>query len=397
MTHRRSPHPPLRGDERGMALALALIAIVVIGALVTGTMFAGRMEMISGRNTVYTAQASEAAEAGLAAAFSPWNRDWNDYAVGVDEVQPTVTVTGPTGVVSPTKIRYTNTVRRLQGGTYLITSVGQKLDRSGNVVATRILAKLGKLVPPGTAAVDAAVTVNDVVTVGGDAVIDGHDTVPTGWDPDACGPSNDAAGVRTSQTVDTSGTPVIDGDPPTVANDTTVTNAVFQDPFYAFLGGRNNTITNGNPPSTVPTISGSPAVCNKSDLYNWGEPRRGAGSITQCQDYFPIVYFGTGTLKLQGGGGGSYGQGILLVAGDLWLAGGFEYTGLIIVLGEVKVTGMGNKVTGAILSNNSYGDESSFGGTPTVSYSSCAIGAALSGTSAGYPLRQRPWAQLNPR
>jgi hypothetical protein len=388
---------PLRSDERGMALALAVIAILVIGALVTGTLFAGRMEMVSGRNTVYTAQASEAAEAGLAAAFSPWNRDWNEYAVGVDEVQPTVTVTGPTGVASPTKIRYTNTVRRLQGGTYLITSVGQKLDRNGNVLATRILGKLGKLVPPGSAAVDAAVTVNDLVTVGGDAVIDGHDTVPTGWDPGACGPPDDAAGIRTSETVHTTGTPVIDGDPPTVAHDTSVTDAVFQDPFNAFRAGRTNTITNGNPPATVPTTTGSPAVCNKSDLYNWGEPRRGAGSVTECQDYFPIVYFGAGTLKLQGGGGGSYGQGILLVAGDLWLAGGFEYVGLIIVLGEVKVTGMDNKVTGAILSNNSFGDESSFGGTPTVRYSSCAIGAALGGTSSAYPLGQRPWAQLNPR
>lgn len=396
MAIERSPHPRLSTDERGMALALSLIAIIVIGALVTGTFFSGRMEMISGRNTVYTAQASEAAEAGLAAAFSPWDRDWNDplvYLVGVDVPQPTVIITGPTGVVSPTKVRYTNTVRRLQGGTYLISSVGQKLDRSGNVVATRMLAKMAKLVPPASVSIDAAVTAKDVVTVAGNSSIDGQDTVPTGWNAGACGPLDDAAGIRTGETVSIDGNPVVAGDPPKLENDTTVTDALFQDPFYAFLSARNTSLTDGNPPATAPTTSGSPAVCNKSNLYNWGEPRRGGGSVTQCQDYFPIVYFGAGTLKLQGG----FGQGILLVAGDLWMAGGFEYTGLIIVLGEVKTTGNGNKVTGAILSNNFYGDESSFGGTPTVTYSSCAIAGALFGTSFGLPLGQRPWAQLNPR
>lgn len=390
------PRSPLRNDERGMALALALIAIIVIGALVTGTFFAGRMEMVSGRNTVYTAQASEAAEAGLAAAFDPWDRTWNhtgNYPVGVDVPQAPVTVALPNGTAAPTKVQYTTTVRRMQGALYRITTVGQKLDRGGNVLATRILSKLAKLVPPGTVDVDAAVTTKDSVTVAGNSTIDGHDAIPPDWDPGSCGPLDDAAGIRTGAGVTINGNPIVDGVPPMVENDTSITDADFQTPFYAFLGSRNSTITNSNPPATVPTTTGSPAVCDQSNIYNWGEPRRGGGSVVECQGYFPIVYYGAGTLKLQGG----VGQGVLLVAGDLWMAGGFEYTGIIIVLGEVKTTGVGNKVTGAILSNNFYGDESSFGGTPTVSYSSCAINAALSGTSSGIPLAQRPWAQINPR
>ena len=376
----------LRNDERGMALALAMLSIVVIGALVSGTFFAGRMEMVSGRNSVYAVQASEAAEAGLAAAFSPWDRDWNNYAVGVDQDQPTVVLAGPT------RVQYTTTVRRMQGGSYLIRSVGQKLDRSGNVMATRMLAKIGKLVPPGSATVEAAVTTKDAVTVSGNTVVDGHDTVPDGWDPNACGTPNDAAGIQTGATVSTNGTThVIDGDPPTVQNDSTVTDATFQGPFYSFLGSRTHTITNSNPPATTPTASGG--VCNKTDIYNWGEPRRGGAAVVECEDYFPIVYFGAGTLKLQGG----YGQGILLVAGDLWMSGGFEFVGLIIVLGEVKTTGTGAKVTGAILSNNFYGEQTTLGGDPALRYSSCAIGAALEGTSSGFPIAQRPWAQLNPR
>ena len=52
-------------NERGMALAVAIFALVVIGALVAGTFFAGRLEQSSGQATVYASQAAEAAEAGL--------------------------------------------------------------------------------------------------------------------------------------------------------------------------------------------------------------------------------------------------------------------------------------------------------------------------------------------
>jgi hypothetical protein len=353
--------------------------------------------MIAGRNTVYTAQASEAAEAGLATAFSPWNRDWNhqgNFPVGQDRIQAPVTVTLVNGTPAPTKVRYTLTVRRLQGGAYLISSEGQKLDRNNNVVASRRLAKFAKLVPPGSANVEAAVTTKSDVTVAGNANINGNDAVPPAWDPGSCGPLDNVAGVHTGGGVTLNGNPTVTGSPPMVQHDSLVTDATFQGPFYDFLDGRTNTITASNPPATLPTVSGG--ACNKSNLYNWGEPRRdgaGVAAVEECQNHFPVVYFGAGTLKLQGG----VGQGILLVAGDLWLAGGFEYTGLIIVLGEIKTTGNGNKVTGAILSNNFYGEESSIGGTPTVQYSSCAVQAALTNTSSGYPLDLRPWAQINPR
>ena len=52
-----------------MALAMALFALVVIGLLVAGRFFAGRLEQQSGQNTLYAAQAAEAAEAGLSDAL----------------------------------------------------------------------------------------------------------------------------------------------------------------------------------------------------------------------------------------------------------------------------------------------------------------------------------------
>ncbi len=52
-------------NERGIALALAVFALVVIGAIVAGTVFAGRLEQRGGQNTIYAGQAFEAADAGL--------------------------------------------------------------------------------------------------------------------------------------------------------------------------------------------------------------------------------------------------------------------------------------------------------------------------------------------
>jgi hypothetical protein len=57
-------------DERGIALVLAMFALVVIGALVGSTFVAGRVEQQSGRNTFYANQAREAAEAGLSDALA---------------------------------------------------------------------------------------------------------------------------------------------------------------------------------------------------------------------------------------------------------------------------------------------------------------------------------------
>ena len=54
-----------RSDERGIALALAIFALVVIGALVAANFFVGRLEQQSGQNSLYARQAAEGAESGL--------------------------------------------------------------------------------------------------------------------------------------------------------------------------------------------------------------------------------------------------------------------------------------------------------------------------------------------
>ena len=58
------------GSERGIALAIAVFALAVIGALVGGIFFLGRLEQQSGRNAIFTVQAGEVAEAGLSDAVA---------------------------------------------------------------------------------------------------------------------------------------------------------------------------------------------------------------------------------------------------------------------------------------------------------------------------------------
>ena len=96
-----------------------------------------------------------------------------------------------------------------------------------------------------------------------------------------------------------------------------------------------------------------------------------------------------GNISIQNGRG----QGILLVDGDLEIRGNVEFTGLVIVMGEVKTNGTGSKITGGVLANQiSLADESSFLGNPTVAFSECAIAYVLNNTAIARPVAGRTFA-----
>ena len=62
-------------NRRGMALPLAIFALVIVGALVAGSFFIGWQEQRVGRNTVKLQQAFGAAEAGAQATVANWDID----------------------------------------------------------------------------------------------------------------------------------------------------------------------------------------------------------------------------------------------------------------------------------------------------------------------------------
>jgi hypothetical protein len=127
-------------DRRGIALAMALFALVVVGALVAASFFVGRLEQQSGQNAFFAFQAAEAAEAGMSDAIANLT----------EPVLQAVVVGGTlplTDVALGDRVLGTALVVRLTGSLFLIRSTGHRLDAAGNELATRTLGSLVRLVP----------------------------------------------------------------------------------------------------------------------------------------------------------------------------------------------------------------------------------------------------------
>lgn len=396
-------------DERGMALVLSVFALVVIGALVAGSFFVGRLEHVTGRNTLLASQAGEAAEAGVAYAMG--TLDYTAYTAmpiwtpdaPIEYVIPPTTVAGAPGRV------FTDSIRRLNAQVFLIRSFGQRVS-GGRVLATTSVGQLMRLAKP-LVGVNAAITIQDPINFNGAAInITGYNSVPDGWSgsdcavgwPDNSQNTDDLVAVRSATTTGASTQDLdrIDGYPVDVVEfDPTITSQTFQnflDATYATLAAQENvkllpleTPYNGVAP--VVDFTTTPPSCDKTAPFNFGEPTREVGSITQCYMYYPIVHGTGGSTKFAAG---SRGQGILLVDGDLELVGDFEWSGLIIVRGKIKMTGTGNKLSGAVLAEGvDVNTGGSIGGDATILYSKCAIENAMFAAATPSPV-SRGWSQI---
>lgn len=367
------------GNERGMALTLALFALVIIGAMITGTMVLGRLDMTGGRMASLSKQANEAAEAGLAEVMARWPREFNMIGVGVDSVLPTVTLGG--------NLRYSPVLTRMNGGHYLLRVQGERLGASGQVLTSRLLARYIRLFIP-TLDIRAALTAQDNITIRGHARVDGFDNIPTGWL--GCLPGAPLAGVRTDSTTTVSGPIAVTGNPPQITSDPTVVDSIFTTPFNLMAPYATLSLAPGSYNGMAPVASGTPLACDVTNSNNWGEPYRPptSGVVPACYSYFPIILI-NGATNVQNGRG----QGILLVNGDFQMRGNFEFDGIIISTGMFSTQGTGNKVTGAILAR--YADQFSptASGNPVVQYSSCAVTRALQYSAHAVPLGERSWAQ----
>ena len=114
-----------------MALLGAMFALAVIGALVAGSFFAGRLEQQSGQNMFFATQAREAAESGLAAAVLD-AAALESLQAGGPPLDLGVAAVGETATVH-------TTVSRLTGRLFLLRARGLRLDAAGGSLATRTL------------------------------------------------------------------------------------------------------------------------------------------------------------------------------------------------------------------------------------------------------------------
>lgn len=373
-------------NERGIALAVAVFALVVIGALVAGAFFVGRLEQASGQNMVFASQAGEAAEAAMSDAI----------AVQLNGSSLNAMVAGATPTNLPTvslgaRVSATRRVSRLTNSLFLVEAIGSRADGAGGTLAQKKLGTLIRLTSMNIS-INAGLTALGQVKVSGNSVVSGVDLTPSQWSAAGvdCPTPSDVTGIKYNGTLTKQGSSQITGSPQTQLDPGLNAGNLFGGSDFASLKAMATLILTSNISGLAPVVTGTPPKCDTSIQNNWGAP---TDKTSPCFNYFPIIYH-YGDLSISGNGAG---QGILLVEGNLNAQGTVDFYGPVIVTGAVNVRGTGSddvKFYGGILAQDVTLDDSQLTGNATVTYSSCAIRRALQGSSVPTPLSERSWVQF---
>ncbi len=405
---------PNRRGRRGFALPSAIFALVVVALLVTAGFYMSGQESRIGQSVERTTAARLLAESGLNETAAIWRpSDVGGLDVGQVVALP---------AVAQGEGEWAVRVTRVDSTLYMAESTG-RITQAGRLSgASRTLFQMLRVPPLNIANPPGALTTQGTLQVGGNAQIDGNNSNgPTNWSSHAmCGPA-DPAGSKPGvvlndggSAVRNNGQPVRTADqlgnnievagtaPHVQKNDQLVQNsmAVFEDDSWNVLVAmaqvriaRGNVsgykqVANGNL-NPGPSLDGT--ACDYSDHLNWGALE----NVTHaCSSYRPIIHLTGGSFEIQAG---SSGQGTLLVDGDLWLRGAFNWAGLILVKGTIRTSGGGGgdpQVLGAVVARNSELDAQSLTGNSLIRYSSCSVQLALEGARANLPLRplsRRNW------
>jgi len=391
-------------NERGMALALAIVALVIVGALIAGALFSGTQEQRVAENVRRVQASFGVAEEGVYDIIRGWDTPANRTAYAGLYPHPaggTAQSSLPLGATTAASKTgsYNGTMYKLNDQLYLIDMTAQDtMSLAGRIRGGGASQRLGLLARIRTVNLNtqAAVTSGGSNVVVGSASIDGNDHAPTGWA--GCPPLDSAkAGIRTQSdgTVATSGHPAILGNPP-VLKDPTLADSSFThygDVTYTQLAqSATITLSAQNFSNGIgPVVAGT--TCDLTVLTNWGSPTTPAGP---CGNYFPIIHItGDGTVI-----NGQEGQGVLLVDGSLSVQGGFQFFGVVIVKGSIKTSGGGGTPAhfwGTVMVQDTVAftdTTNNISGAANLLYSKCAIVKALDKTGNGAMMRSRGWVQL---
>jgi len=378
-------------DERGMALAVAIFALVVVGALVAGAFFAGTQEQRVGENQRRVQASFGVAEAGAQERVMSWVPDQMNKRpqFPLDSVVIGPNLPAPAGTGS-----YGGYSFKLGPNLFLIDVTGRDRASAAGAIAGGGGARqrIGMItrIAPVDFGIHASLTTQGGVSLSGNANVNGADQVPTGWAN--CDPAGaPQPGIRDAgSNVSTSGNGTVTGNPP-VVNDPSITNntfTTFGGATYDQLAARANITLPSGTYKTAPSFNAD-GSCNKNDLANWGD---GMNPTSTCGDYFPIIHIaGDATLN------GDQGQGILLVDGTLNVQGSYQFFGITIIQGDLKTAGGGSTDAhfwGGVMAKNADLSIQSLSGKATLNYSSCTILSALQATSAISLMRSRGWVQL---
>ena len=381
-------------NERGFALATAILALVVVGALVTAGFFAASQEGRIGTTNAQADLAFHIAEQGLQNTIGVVKkRDVRRIATN-----SVLTRTGTVAVGGRTVGNYTATIRPFGGEFYLIESLGTVTQGGIYAGAKRRLGTIVRTMELNFP-MDAAFTAGGNLTVAGRATVSGVDTNPdlTIWSADECDPTVETeAAIR----MPPDATLTREGNSHTILGDPNVehTAEVTDETFHDFgdynlddLRAMASHVIPGGDVYPQASYTNNGTVCNRADANNWGQP----STTDPCSDYFPIIY-SEGSLGLNSNRSG---QGILIVNGDLTMNGSFQFYGIVIVLGNFNrgEGGGGFRFHGAMLVGGGSIGDSSIDGQPNIQFSTCSVTRALEENDAVarlFPVQERSWIDL---
>jgi len=386
----------IRSDsrEQGFALAATILALVLVGALVTGGFFAASQEQRMGMSKQFSSEAFYYAERGLQDALGAYTRGFLQAQMPAPRdtwYAGKTTITSGGQPVGEYELNFT----RLDAQLYFIEAKGTVVEGGRYAGATHSLGVVARSMNVDVP-MNGALQVYGGVWIYGHALVDGNDWYPADWSD--CSSIGAVAGIvmkDQSTLKGPQGAARIEGDPP-VEEDPTLDEASFLKfgdvDFDELKAYADHVFPHGAKPKPEPRLD-SNGNCDYSIKTNWGAPTIPGHA---CHYYFPIIY-AEGDLKLTGGG---MGQGILLVEGDLEVAGGVEFFGITIVKGELITNGTGGHLNGVTLvQGGSVLDMNNalVGGNAVVRFSSCAIQRAIANnplTSRLKPIAQRGWMDI---
>lgn len=378
------------GRRDGVAMAMALLAVVVLGIVIAGVFFASSQEIQTGRNLVHQAQALARSEHGLAMMLSAWNGSWaTELPVGSSIHEPVSMQEG--GSIGITLTRLTPT-------TYWVVSEAHAGPSADTRRSTGILLRLAipDLHPLGALAVRSSSGTPGGELIQGVVRIDGADAGPASWS-DCVPPGPSAAGIA-SDVSPSSGAPdgpcqsdgCIRGSPPVLIDATIAdsTRPPFSQEAWASLTARANLLLPGGSVVGSPDRPVQPRVreerCDITAPLNWGDPSR----TTACASYFPVIHV-LGDLQMLGG----IGQGTLLVDGDLTISGGAHFIGAVFVRGALRTGAGGARLLGMTRVGGASQEPSALLDGAELAFSRCAVLAALT-AGASPEILPRSWIEV---
>jgi hypothetical protein len=398
------------GDRAGFALPAAILALAIVAVLITGGFHMANQEHRVGISSERGTQAFYVAEDGLSRALEAWGTGFagsTPWAFG-DPIQ----FQGPRGSASVRAMRvgadelyYVESVGRIDEGGALQNGA----ERAVGMMVRRRVAELS---------INGALTTQGEVQLRGSSEIHGEDWIPGGWDHcPAAGPTRPGVIVGPGGDVDVRGgneEERLTGDPPWTVDDEIGDNTFEEfggltwDELTSMAdiripadGSSGETYNIGTTLASLDLEGNCDSwdlVGQTGDILNWGYPYERDDPdalLAPCHTWFPVIHV-AGNAQIQSNG---YGQGILLVDGDLDLRGDLNYFGVIIVQGQLETQGGANpRIVGGAIARNADLDLQTYVGSSVIQYSSCAVNEAIQNASALSsltPLARRSWVDLS--